>query len=146
MSRLSSQRGAALVAALSIAIILLPVGGWMLMQTRGDFLVSRNLRGEMEALYVADAGVAHAVAQIEADGSFTRLLAVRNSGVSPFASAPAAFPESPFRYDVVVAPAAAGTLRILSTGYGRNGANKRVEALLQHDASGHLQLRWREDL
>ena len=145
MSAVDNQRGAALVATLAIALVLLPVGAWMLMQTRGDFLVGRNLRSELETLFVADAGVAHALAQITADNSFDRLLGAK-SGVSPFGGAAPAFPAPPFRYDVIVSPASSDTLRIVSAGYGRNGASKRVVALLKRDAAGHFDVRWCEDL
>ena len=146
MDSLRNQHGSSLVATLIVATVLLPIGGWMFMQTRADFFVARNLRAELEAVYVADAGVSHAVAQIDADGSFARLLTARSTGVSPFGNAPPPFPAAPLHYEVLVAPLDSTTLRVTSTGYGRDGANKRVEALLRRDAGGHLQVCWHEDL
>jgi hypothetical protein len=146
MKRMGNERGVALVATLAIAAILLPVGAWMLMQTRADFLIGHNLRVEVEAFYVAEAGLAHAAAQIEADAAFDRLLAAPASGLSPFSSPPPPFPSDPCRYDVVVTPAGSGRLRVVSTGYGNRGAVKRVEALLWRRPDGGLEMRWLESL
>jgi len=133
-----NERGAALVAALIIAIILLPLGLFVVLQCRNDFLIQRNLRGEVEAFYVAEAGLEHAVAEIPAGQSFDSILAgpdrvagTDDDGVFPFAEgSPAEFPYAPFRYDVHAASADNAMIRILSQGTGRNGATKTVAALV----------------
>ena len=131
-----NQRGSALVAVLGLAMILLPLGAFVVMQCRTDLLIQRNLRAEIEAFYVAEAGLEHAVADIAPDTSFDDLLAgpdhaagTADDGVFPFRDgAPADFPESPFRYEVRVTRSTRDALSIVSAGSGRQGAAQVVSA------------------
>jgi hypothetical protein len=133
-----NQRGTALIAALTIAMILIPLGTFVAVQCRNDFLIQRNLRSEVEAFYVAEAGLEHAVAEIPPGRSFDRVLfgpdriaGTNDDGVFPFAGGPpAAFPYAPLRYDVHVTDAGDGMVQILSQGTGKNGASKVVTALV----------------
>jgi hypothetical protein len=138
MTALRNQRGTALVAALSIAMILLPLGALVALQCRTDLAIQRNLRSDIETFYVAEAGLAHAVADIPPGQSFDQLLAgpdhvkgTQDDGVFPFVSGqPSAFPHPPFRYDVQVVPASPSLLRIVSSASGLNGSTKVVETLV----------------
>ncbi|HVO24994.1 MAG TPA: hypothetical protein VMW56_15335 [Candidatus Margulisiibacteriota bacterium] len=138
MTALRNQRGTALVAALSIAMILLPLGALVALQARTDLSIQLNLRNEIETFYVADAGVAHAVAEIPPGQSFEQMLVgpdhltgTSDDGTFPFVDgAPAAFPQSPFRYDVQVVASGDSMLRIVSRASGANGSKKVVEALV----------------
>lgn len=133
-----AQRGAALLAVLGLMLILLPLGAYVVLQCRTDLLIQRGFRDEIEAFYVAEAGLEHAVAEIRPDQSFAEVLAgpdglagTADDGVFPFLEgAPAAFPAAPFRYDVRVSPAAGNSLSVTSQGKGKNGATKVVSALV----------------
>jgi hypothetical protein len=138
MKRRIDQHGTALMAVLIIMMILLPVGAFVVMQCRTDLLVHHNLRAEAEVFSVAEAGLDHALADIAPGGSFAGLLAGpdhvagnADDGFFPFIEGlPAAFPASPLRYDVRVSSVNAGMVQLLSTGVGRNGATKVIEALV----------------
>jgi len=132
------HRGAALLSVLGLMLIMLPVGAYLVLQARTDFLIQRSFREEIEAFYVAEAGLEHAIAEIRPDQSFDNLLAgpdhvsgTADDGVFPFAAGtPAPFPIDPFRYEVSVSAAAPTALLVASRGYGRNGAARVVSAML----------------
>jgi hypothetical protein len=138
MTALRNQRGTALVAVLSLSMILLPLGALVVLQCRTDLSIQHNLRSDIEAFYVAEAGLAHAVAEILPGQSFDRLLAgpdgitgTRDDGVFPFAGGtPAPFPYAPFRYNVQLVLNGNGTLRIISNASGQNGSAKVLETLV----------------
>jgi hypothetical protein len=139
MTALCNERGAALVAALSISMILLPLGVLVALQCRTDLIIQHNLRSDIEAFYVAEAGLAHAVAEIPPGRSFDQILAgpdhllgTNDDGAFPFVGGPpAAFPYPPLRYDVQVAPRGSNALRIVSRASGPNGSAKVVEELVK---------------
>jgi hypothetical protein len=138
MTVLGNQRGTALVAALCIAMILLPLGALVALQSRTDLGIQLNLRNDIETFYVAEAGLAHAVAEIPPGQSFEQLLigpdritGTSDDGMFPFVGGPpAAFPYPPFQYDVQVASASPSMLRIVSRASGANGSAKVVELLV----------------
>ena len=138
MTALGNQRGTALVAALSISMILLPLGALVALQCRTDLSIQHNLRSDIETFYIAEAGLAHAVAEIPPGSSFEQLLAgpdhitgTGDDGTFPFVEGPpAAFPSPPFRYDVRVEPNGGTMLRIVSRASGANGSAKVVETLV----------------
>jgi len=138
MSALRNQHGTALVAALGIAMILLPLGALVTLQCRTDLSIQHNLRSDIESFYVAEAGLAHAVAEIPPGQSFDQLLAgpdrikgTADDGVFPFTEgAPTAFPSPPYRYDVQAVPQGASMLNIISRASGVNGSAKVVETLV----------------
>jgi len=138
MNRLDNQRGAALVATLIIAMLLFPLGALVVFQARSDLDIEHNLRSEIEAFYVAEAGLEHAVADIQPGRSFDEILVgadgvahTRDDGRFPFSEgAPAAFPLPPFHYDVQVLAAPNGMIRLQSVGVGLNGSTKVLEVLV----------------
>ena len=138
MSALRNQHGTALVAALGIAMILLPLGALVTLQCRTDLSIQHNLRSDIESFYVAEAGLAHAVAEIPPGQTFDQLLAgpdrikgTPDDGVFPFTEgAPAAFPYPPYRYDVQAVPTGTNMLNIISHASGVNGSAKIVETLV----------------
>jgi hypothetical protein len=138
MSPRPNERGTALIAVLSIVMILLPLGAFVVFQCRTDFAIQRNLRAELEAFYVAEAGLEHAIADIRPGQSFDdilrgpdRIASTADDGVFPFREGPPGdFPAPPFRYAVSVTRGTNGMLHILSRGSGVNGASKMVEALV----------------
>jgi len=138
MNALRNQHGTALVAALGIAMILLPLGAMVTLQCRTDLTIQHNLRSDIESFYVAEAGLAHAIAEIPPGQSFDQILAgpdqikgTADDGVFPFGEgAPAAFPCPPYRYDVQALPNGPNILNLVSHATGVNGSTKLVEALV----------------
>src|SRR5262245_46040506 len=96
------EDGMALIATLAIGMILLPLGAFVLWQCRTDLAIQHNQRAEIEAFYVAEAGLEHALAEIRPAASFAPLLrgpdrvaGTNDDGGFPFAEGhPADFPRS----------------------------------------------------
>lgn len=132
-----TQRGAALLAALILIMILLPLGAYVILQCRTDLLLERNFRAELEAFYAAEAGLEHALAEIEPGQSFDDVLAgpdgipgTADDGMFPFREGTAAaFTSAPLGYDVRLSLTAGNLLAIISSGSGRQGATKVVAGL-----------------
>jgi len=130
------ERGTALLTTLGLLLLLLPLGAYVALQCRTDLLIQRNLRDELEAFYVAEAGLEHAVADIAPGRSLNGLLlgpdgvaGNEDDGLFPFAEgAPLPFPSSPFQYEVRVSLVGADAVSLVSRGSGRNGATKVVGA------------------
>ena len=133
-----NERGSALVAVLGLTMLLLPLGAFVVLQCRTDFMIQRNLRGEIEAFQVAEAGLEHALSEIAPGGAFDGVLAGPDGiagngddGVFPFTEGwPAEFPQAPFRYDVRVTASGLGGMRLTSYGSGAGGSSKNLEALV----------------
>ncbi len=136
---MNDERGTALIATLSLTMILLPLGAFVVMQCCTDLMIEHNVRAEIESFYVAEAGLEHALFEIPPDSTFAPLLVgpdhvagTTDDGVFPFVEgAPGNFPDAPFHYDVRVAAADNGMLQIVSTGTGMYGASKVVSALVR---------------
>jgi hypothetical protein len=136
------QHGTALVAALAIVMILLPVGAFVVLQCRTDLLIQHNLRAEIETFYVAEAGLEHAIAEIAPGTSFDDILTgpdhlagTPDDGIFSFAEgAPSAFPFAPFRYDVRVTRSGSDMVSVVSSGTGINGATRVVSVLVKRSA------------
>lgn len=137
-----TERGAALIATLILMMILLPLGAYVVLQCRTDWLLERNFRAELEAFYAAEAGLEHAVAEIEPGQSFDDVLAgpdriagTSDDGVFPFREGtPVDFASASLRYDVRLALTSGNMLSIVSYGSGRHGATKVVAALAARSA------------
>ena len=137
MSRLD-QHGTALVAALGVAIMLLPVGAFVMLQAHTDMAIERNLRHALETFYAAEAGLEHAVAEIPPGVSFDDLLVgpdqvagTGDDGRFPFRTAPGPFfPQPPLRYEVEVMRVRPDLLRVVSRGGGVNDSASTLEALV----------------
>ncbi len=131
--------GSALIAVLGVLALLLPLGVYAALQARMDLLIERNLAAEVEAFYVAEAGLEHAVAELRPGTSFDPVLAgpdrlrgTADDGVFPFdEGSPTAFPAAPLHYTVHVARRADGGVDVSSTASGRNGAAKVIAAIVK---------------
>jgi hypothetical protein len=138
MTGAMTERGTALMATLILIMILLPLGAYVVQQCRTDLMIERNFRAEIEAFYTAEAGLEHALAEIDPGQSFDDVLAgpdriagTADDGTFPFREGPpAAFPSPPLGYDVRVTLAGANVLSIASRGIGRYAATKVVAALV----------------
>ena len=131
-----NERGTALIATLSIAMILLPLGAFVALQCRTDLMIQRNLREEVETFYVAEAGLEHALADIGSPQSLDDILtgpdrvpATADDGLFPFIEGPSGdFPRPPFRYEVQVTRNGSGVMRLSSQASGPHGTLKIVAA------------------
>jgi hypothetical protein len=132
------NRGTALIAALIIIMILLPLGAYVALQSRTDLLIERNFRAEVEAFYAAEAGLEHAIAEIDPGQSFDavlagpdRILGTADDGAFPFRHGPPSDFTSPqLSYDVRATPVPGNMLSLVSRGTGWYGATKVVAALV----------------
>ena len=132
------NRGTALIAALIIIMILFPLGAYVALQCRTDLLIERNFRAEVEAFYAAEAGLEHAIAEIDPGQSFDAVLAgpdripgTADDGAFPFRHGPPSDFASPqLSYDVRATPVHSNMLSLVSRGTGRYGATKVVAALV----------------
>ncbi|HVN85642.1 MAG TPA: hypothetical protein VMW17_12440 [Candidatus Binatia bacterium] len=135
--RPSRERGSALTATLGTTAVVLPMAAFALLLARGSFYIQNNTRAQAEALYVAEAGLTHALADVVPEVTLTALLdgpdqrhGTADDGVFPFREgSPGFFPRAPFRYDVSIESVNATLFRLTSTGYGQRNARVVVEGL-----------------
>src|SRR5215470_474238 len=73
--RRSQEDGLALVTVLLFIAFLTPLGAFALMQARLDLRVEDNARTALETFAVAEAGLDHALADLDLQPWFDRLLA-----------------------------------------------------------------------
>jgi hypothetical protein len=122
-----------------VILALLPLAAAVTIGTQIDFLMQRNARSSAEAFYAAEAGLAHAQAELGPSLSLAGLLHGpdgtpdnADDGGFPFRSAkPASFTHPSLGYDVAVLPGPEHTLRLRSRGHGPNGAASEIEALVR---------------
>lgn len=132
---------------------LLPLGAWLSLQARIDSEIARNIRGDLHAFYVAEAGIARALAILDTlPSAAVALLGPDGVSGTPddggLIAAPATaifFPESPYFYTLTVEPAGADMVRVHSTAHGWGGAVKQLEVVVLWRA-GQLRSWWREVL
>lgn len=143
---LSAQNGHALLSALIATALLLPLGGFAVMQARLDFLVQHHTRAATETLAVAEAGLAHALVDLTRDPRFERLLVgpdrragTGDDGEFPFDTPPPVFfPTAPFRYAVRVAAHTPAGAEIIARGFGPLGAQRAVAAAVERSSLPYL--------
>ncbi len=144
--RRRAERGQALLIVLIAMTVLVPLGGFAAMQARLDFLVQHHARAASETFAVAESGLEHALADLDADGRFELLRAgpdrragTGDDGEFPFAVAPPAFfPAAPFRYEVRVTESGPDVVEIVARGFGPLGATRAVAAAVLRDAVPYL--------
>lgn len=118
------QTGSALIAVMVLIAVLTPVVAMVATQARLDLTIERHGRAALEAFYVAESGLEHALADLQHDPSFARLeegpdgrRGTSDDRLFPFSSPPPAyFPAPPAGYHVETAPAGSGRIDIISTG------------------------------
>jgi hypothetical protein len=130
--RLTGPNGIALVSVLFVVLTASIVGTALFFAGFLDSLASSNFVAGQDALYVADAGVAHTWSLLDPAPDFAAALAWPDAR-PPFAS-PLGFPSPPRTYRVTIA-AADGGLRVTSEGTSHRGARARVEATFARDAA-----------
>ncbi len=136
------QAGYALATTMITAGALLPLGAFALMQVRLDLAVHHHTRAALEAFHVAEAGLAHALADLDADPIFDRLRAgpdglpdTADDGDFPFRTPPPAFfPRRPFHYTVAVEPIGGDAVEIVAHGYGIARAERIVAVAVRPSA------------
>jgi hypothetical protein len=142
MSRRRQERGAALVSVLILSALLIPLGGWVAFQARLDGALARNLGADLHALYVADAGLSHALSVVTGLSSASAVLA-NTASILP--AAPVPFPRFPYAYQIETLPHGSNGIRLRSRGTGFDGTVKQLEAVVVW-RDGRAQAWWREDL
>jgi len=104
------EDGFALLLVLVLTAILIAVGTFALRQARIGLLMARQARATGQLYYTAEAGLERAIADVENDPSFERVISgprgpLKTGASTPFPpgqNGPHVFPASPFRYQVEV--------------------------------------------
>lgn len=128
--------GHALIMTLCLTAILTPLAVFAVQQAHTALVLQRQACTTLELFYVAEAGLAHALADLDADPSFDRLqlgpdgvAGTDDDGEFPFLHAPPAFfPRGPFRYEVSVEARGRDVLDIVARGFGAGPATQAVAA------------------
>ncbi len=130
LTTLKSDRGIALVVAIFISSILLTLIGGGLLFSGLELKIASALKTGTGALYVADAGIQHALAVIPAGTTFSYSTDPNNpTEVVP--NTPYPTNASPYNYRVTAISTNGGTQAILtSTAQGPNSAKKVVVAYI----------------
>jgi hypothetical protein len=131
---LRDQSGTALVAALGIALLLVPLATFAVLCSRAHVRMQHHLRKDIEAFYAAETGLTAAIAQIAPAATLAGLLlgpdglaGTADDGVLPLASLPATGALTP---TVRAQPAAGGLIGVVSTVSIGPGITKVLEALI----------------
>jgi hypothetical protein len=144
--RLAAHDGHALLTTMMAAACLVPLAAFTAMQARLDWMVQNHTRIALQTFTVADSGLEHALADLEADPRFDRLLdgpdrraGTGDDGEYPFLQPPPEFfPHAPFRYEVRVARSGADALVITARGFGPLNAIRTVLATVARAATPFL--------
>jgi len=65
--------GNALITVMLATAVLMPLGAFAAMQARLDLLIHHHSRAALEAFYIAESGLEHALADLASDPRFDRL-------------------------------------------------------------------------
>lgn len=135
------QRGVALLSALGLMALTLPVATYLHLQARTDGWIVRNARAHTQCLYTAEAGVAAALATL-ATGALPGpveagpdgVLGTTDDGRFPFpAGHQPAFPDSRYTYAVAVRRLTADRIELTSRAAGPHGAERTVRVVAGYD-------------
>ncbi|GIW45982.1 MAG: hypothetical protein KatS3mg077_3264 [Candidatus Binatia bacterium] len=156
MNRLTigNQRGVALILVLGWASLLLPLLSWLYLQALADQFLVQNLRREVDAFHVAEAGLNFALAAISRCHSSSCALAgpdgvLGTTDDGQLVGDPSgwrAFGESGGAFRVSSSAADETTVRIRSFGRGWGGGVAEVEALVHWEADGTVRIFWNQIL
>lgn len=147
------ERGTALAAVLLAMSLLLPLGALAVLQARVGLLTQQSLRGDAEALHAAEAGLACALARLEASADFGLVLrgpdaiaGTADDGAPPFALDCAAGLPAPMSFGIRLEPGRTPDgIVIVATGRGFRGAMRTVEQHVRRGATAALErVGWRE--
>lgn len=144
--RRRNEAGHALATTMVMTAFLMPLGAFALMQARLDLLMNYHTRAAIEVFCVAEAGIEHALADLDLDPSFDRLLAGPDKRIDtaddqdfPFRNEPPTFfPRAPLRYDVKVERQGLDNVEILAYGFGVDQAARTIVASVSRSATPYL--------
>ena len=126
-----------MLSVVTILALLLPLAAHTVFQSHIDLLLARNFRDQTDAMYVAEAGLEHALMYVGGIGSMRALLLGPDQ--TPASADDGEFP-IPLQadglgrgrtYTVRVSKLGATRLQVTSVGAANNGASRAVAALLQ---------------
>lgn len=124
-----NEQGAALFTAIFSIMLLTVLGLSLMLVSESSRTVSKNNIETSEAFYIAEAGLAHAVGLIKANGGTFNI-----NSVIPASGTGLAFGKG--SYTVQVTSPTADTRQITSIGIGREGATSTVQATYQLASPG----------
>jgi len=142
----SDQSGVALVAVLLFLAALVPLGVFAAMQAQTDLRLQHRARETLQGFYVAEAGLEHALSDLEQAPWFDRLLngpdgvvGTADDDLYPFlAPPPLYFPHPPVRYEVRTVARTPNRVEIVSCGLGAGAAEQIVVASVLRSAAPFL--------
>lgn len=141
------QRGAALACVLMAMALLLPLGALAVLQARIGLLTQQSLRGDVEALHAAEAGLACAYSRLDPSMDFAQLLRGPDgkAGTPDDGEAPMALPCATAASLVRFEAGDAETIVLVATGRGSRGATRVIERRVHRLAADALEAAgWRE--
>jgi Tfp pilus assembly protein PilX len=144
-NRPRSERGLALIATVLVLIVFLSLGAFALKFSGVDFKTANNQATGVQALYVAEAGLTHALLTINRIGVVDFDQGIVQNWSTTFYPNPGSIPgAAQFTYQVQVAADSATTGTITCAATGQNGAKRRLVARVRQatgfDGRGALYL------
>lgn len=135
-SRLSTARGNALLATMLLVLVLSPLAAFVAMQSQLDLKIHDHTRTALEAFYVAESGLEHALADLALDPSFERLglgpdrrPGTPDDLLYPFrVPPPLNFPAPPAGYRVEVEAVGSARFDVVSVGRSYGLSERSVSA------------------
>lgn len=142
---LRSERGIALITTFLVLIVFLSLGAFALQFSGADFKIANNQATGVQSLYVAEAGLAHALVTINRIGVVDFNQDIVQNWSTTFYPNPASIPgAAQFTYQVQVTAESANVGTITCTATGQSGAKRtavaRVRRASGFDGRGALYL------
>lgn len=142
------ERGVALASVLMAMTLLLPLGALAVLQARIGLLTQQSLRGDVEALHAAEAGLACAYSRLDPSMDFAWLTWGPDGkvGTADDGTPPMALPcIAGFATAVRIETGDAGTVVLVATGLSSRGATRAIERRVRRLAPDAIEAAgWRE--
>jgi hypothetical protein len=135
-SRSFTERGNALLATMLLVLVLSPLAAFVAMQSQLDLKIHDHTRTALEAFYVAESGLEHALADLALEPSFERLgrgpdrrPGTADDRLYPFrVPPPVNFPAPPAGYRVEVEAVGSERFDVVSLGRSHGRSQRTVSA------------------
>lgn len=145
-----AQRGAALIATLALAAIVMPAVGHVLLEVRLESLVRANLVAQTQTLYAAEAGLAGALAHVASVGTLAAIEhgpdqqpGTADDGRLPALVAPGWVLTPEYRFELGVRRIDAETVELAARGAGPRQTQCEVTVRARFDQGRLVTTAWR---
>lgn len=144
------QKGAALVATMALASLVLPTVGHVLLEVRLESQLRANLGAQAQAFYTAEAGLASALAALAQRGNLDgvehgpdSIAGTDDDGRLPTAEAALPFPREGFRFEATVARVDATSVEVTAQGFGPRQTRRELRTRVRLHAGRLVASGWR---